>query len=39
MGAMSSDLKVCGGLTPDQLKKIEAIKKDILSGKIKTLES
>jgi basic membrane protein A len=39
MGPMASDMKVCGGLTPEQLKKIEAIEKDILAGKIKTLES
>ena len=39
MGPQASDMKVCGGLSPDQLKKIEEIKKDLLDGKIKTLES
>src|SRR5580704_17528007 len=39
MGPDSSDIKVCGGLTPDQTAKLEQIKKDILAGKIKTLDS
>ncbi|MET0794413.1 MAG: BMP family protein [Polyangiaceae bacterium] len=39
MGPTSSDMKVCGGLTPEQLGKLEEIKRDILSGKIKTLDS
>jgi len=39
MGPESSDMKVCGGLTPEQLGKLEEIKKDILAGKIKTLDS
>jgi basic membrane protein A len=39
MGADASDMKVCSGLSAEQLKKIEDIKKDILAGKIKTLES
>ena len=39
MGDNASDMKVCGGLTPEQQKKLEAIKKDLLDGKIKTLES
>jgi basic membrane protein A len=39
MGGAASDLKVCGGLSPEQLAKLEEIKKDILSGKIKTLDS
>ena len=39
MGPQASDMKVCGGLSADQLKKIEEIKKDLLDGKIKTLES
>lgn len=39
MGPQASDLKVCGGLSPDQLGKLDAIEKDILSGKIKTLDS
>jgi len=39
MGPQASDMKVCGGLSPDQLKKLEEIKKDLLDGKIKTLES
>jgi len=39
MGPHASDMKVCGGLSPDQLKKLEEIKKDLLDGKIKTLES
>jgi basic membrane protein A len=39
MGPMASDMKVCSGLAADQVKKIDQIKKDILAGKIKTLES
>ncbi|HMC94247.1 MAG TPA: BMP family protein [Polyangia bacterium] len=39
MGPMASDIKVCGGLTPEQKKKLEAIQKDVLDGKIKTLDS
>lgn len=39
MGPQASDMKVCGGLNPEQLGKLEEIKKDILSGKIKTLDS
>jgi len=39
MGPMASDIKVCGGLGPDQLKKLEAIKKDLLDGKITVLDS
>lgn len=37
MGAKASDMLICGG-TPAQKEKLEAIKKDILSGKIKVLE-
>jgi basic membrane protein A len=39
MGPSASDMKVCSGLSADQLKKLDEIKKDILAGKIKTLES
>lgn len=39
MGPEASDLKVCGGLTAEQIGKLDAIEKDILSGKIKTLDS
>ncbi len=39
MGPQASDMKVCGGLTADQTAKLEQIKQDILSGKIKTLDS
>ncbi len=39
MGPEASDIKVCGGLTPEQSAKLEQIKKDILDGKIKTLDS
>jgi basic membrane protein A len=39
MGPSASDMKVCSGLAADQIKKIDQIKKDILAGKIKTLES
>ena len=39
MGAQASDMKVCGGLSEAQLQKLEAIKKDLLAGKIKTLDS
>lgn len=37
MGAKASDMVVCGA-SPDVTKKLEDIKKDILSGKIKVLE-
>lgn len=37
MGGKASDMIICGG-TPDQKAKLEAIKKDILDGKIKVLE-
>ncbi len=39
MGPQASDMKVCSGLTPAQKKKLAAIQKDVLDGKIKTLES
>jgi basic membrane protein A len=39
MGPKASDMKVCSALTPEQQKKLEAIQKDLLDGKIKTLES
>jgi len=39
MGPQASDIKVCGGLTADQLKKLEEIKKDLLDGKIAVLDS
>jgi basic membrane protein A len=39
MGPQASDIKVCSGLTPEQKKKLTAIQKDVLDGKIKTLES
>src|SRR3954451_18555678 len=38
MGPTSSDMKVCGALSAEHLGKLEEIKKDILSGKIKTLD-
>lgn len=37
MGSQASDMVVCGA-TPEVTKKLEEIKKDILSGKIKVLE-
>jgi basic membrane protein A len=37
MGPQASDMIVCGG-TPEQKAKLDAIKKDILSGKIKVLK-
>jgi basic membrane protein A len=37
MGPQASDMIVCGG-TPEQKTKLDAIKKDILSGKIKVLK-
>lgn len=37
MGPAASDMVVCGA-TPDMKKKLDAIKKDILEGKIKVLE-
>ncbi|MBX3456158.1 BMP family ABC transporter substrate-binding protein [Ferrovibrio sp.] len=40
MGPKASDIAICGGLLkPDQLAKLEAIKKDILAGTIKVLEA
>ena len=39
MGNQASDMKVCGGLSAAQLEKLEAIKKDLLSGKITVLDS
>jgi basic membrane protein A len=39
MGPQASDMKVCSGLTEAQAKKLEEIKKDLLAGKIKTLDS
>ena len=37
MGPQASDMVVCGA-TPEMKNKLEEIKKDILSGKIKVLE-
>jgi basic membrane protein A and related proteins len=37
MGPQASDMIICGG-TPEQKAKLDAIKKDILSGKIKVLK-
>jgi basic membrane protein A and related proteins len=37
MGPQASDMVICGG-TPEQKDKLEEIKKDILSGKIKVLK-
>jgi basic membrane protein A len=37
MGPQASGMVICGG-TPEQKAKLEQIKKDILSGKIKVLE-
>ena len=37
MGPQASDMVICGG-TPEQKAKIDAIKKDILAGKIKVLK-
>jgi basic membrane protein A len=39
MGPNASDMKVCSGLTADQKKQLQTIQKDLLEGKIKTLES
>jgi basic membrane protein A len=39
MGPMASDMKACGGLTPEQLGKLESIKADLLAGKITVLDS
>jgi basic membrane protein A len=39
MGPLASDMKVCGGLSAEDVKRLEEIKKDILGGKIRTLES
>jgi basic membrane protein A len=35
MGPNSSDIHICGGATPEMLTKVEEIKRDLLSGKIK----
>jgi basic membrane protein A len=37
MGPQASDMIICGG-TPEQKAKLDAIKKDILAGKIKVLK-
>ena len=37
MGPQASDMVVCGA-TPEMKTRLEAIKKDILNGKIKVLE-
>jgi basic membrane protein A len=37
MGPEASDMKICNA-TPEQVKKLEQIKKDIMDGKIKVLE-
>jgi len=39
MGPQASDMKVCSGLSAEQKKQLETIQKDLLEGKIKTLES
>lgn len=39
MGPKASDIAVCTGGTPAMLAKLDEIKKDILAGKIKVLES
>ena len=39
MGPHASDMKVCSGLSAEQKKQLETIQKDLLEGKIKTLES
>ncbi len=38
MGPKSSDMIICKG-TPEQKAKLEEIKKDLLSGKIKVLDA
>ena len=38
MGPKSSDMVICKG-TPEQKAKLEEIKKDLLSGKIKVLDA
>jgi basic membrane protein A and related proteins len=37
MGPKASGIAICGA-TPEMMKKLEAIQKDILDGKIKVLE-
>jgi basic membrane protein A and related proteins len=39
MGPKASDIAICAGSTPAMLGKLDEIKKDILAGKIKVLES
>ena len=39
MGPGASDITICTAATPEMLAKLDAIKRDILKGKIKTLES
>lgn len=39
MGPQASDMKVCAGLSAEQVKKLDEIKQDLLAGKIKTLDS
>ena len=39
MGPKASDIAICTGKTPPMTAKLDEIKKDLLSGKIKVLES
>jgi len=39
MGSRSSDMVICSGATPAMLAKLDEIKKDLLSGKIKVLDA
>lgn len=39
MGPKSSDMIICGGGTPAMMAKLDEIKKDLLSGKIKVLDA
>lgn len=39
MGPQSSDIAICKGATPEMIAKLDQIKKDLLSGKIKVLDA
>ncbi|WP_300301938.1 BMP family protein [Ferrovibrio sp.] len=39
MGPQSSDIAICKGATPEMIARLDQIKKDLLSGKIKVLDA
>jgi basic membrane protein A len=39
MGAQASDMVICSGATPQMTAKLEQLKKDIIAGSLRTLDS